>query len=272
MESNLLGARKILRPTLTELVLVASLSALYVVFRVVPTFPMFIVPGASFRAGDIVAPFYGIILGPFLGPLAIVFGTFAGFFLGAPPIFLGLDFLPASSCAGIVGLITRRRRRGALFLNLTLLVVFLLLPFAPTFIKVGSYLVPYVWLHLVGLAVLVSPLSRRAALKISEDWTSYHGASKRYFRDHFIGVLVLATVGTLAQHISGGILTQVVVGLNFHQVPGRGSFQTWQDFWTFIFWLYPGERTLIVVGAAALSAPVLIVLKMSRLTQHLPQM
>lgn len=257
---------------MVDLVLVASLSALYAVFRAVPTFPMFAIPGASFRAGDIVAPLYGIILGPLVGPLAVAFGTIIGFFVGAPPVFLGLDFLPATMCATVVGLATRGRRREAILLNIGLILAFLSLPFAPTLIQVGSYQVPYVWLHLLGLVVLASPIASRAVHALSNDWTAQIESSSRNYRVQFLAILVLALIGTLAQHVTGGIITQAVVGLNFNLVPGAGRFETWQAFWTFVFWIYPGERTIIALAATAIAAPVVIVLKFSRLTQHLPRM
>lgn len=267
---------------MVDLVLVASLSALYAVFRAIPTFPMFAIPGASFRAGDIVAPLYGIILGPLVGPLAVAFGTIIGFFVGAPPVFLGLDFLPATMCATVVGLATRRRRREAILLNIGLILAFLSLPFAPLFIQVGPYQagpnqigpfqIPYVWLHLGGLAVLASPVASRAIHALSDDWTAQIESSSRNYRGQFLAILVLAFIGTLAQHVTGGIITQAVVGLNFNLVPGAGRFETWQAFWTFVFWIYPGERTIIALAATAIAAPVVIVLKFSRLTQHLPRM
>ena len=257
---------------MVDLVLTASLSALYAVFRAIPTFPMFAIPGASFRAGDIVAPLYGIILGPLVGPLAVAFGTVIGFFVGAPPVFLGLDFLPATMCATVVGLATRRRRREAILLNIGLILGFLSLPFAPTLIQVGSYQIPYVWLHLLGLVVLASPIASRAVHALSNDWTAHIESTSRNYRDQFLAILVLALIGTLAQHVTGGMITQAVVGLNFHQVPGAGRFETWQAFWTFVFWIYPPERTIIALAATALAVPVVIVLKFSRLTQHLPRM
>lgn len=263
------------RSIVVNMVLTASLSALYVVFRVIPTFPMFAVPGATFRAGDFVAPLYGIVLGPLIGPLAIALGTFVGFSVGAPPVFLGLDFLPAAVCAAMVGLTTRNRRREALVLNGALIVIFLLLPFSPSLISVGDYRVPYVWLHLVGLALLASPLAASAALNISRNWSFQEGESRFRrillgYENPFLSVLVLALAGTLAQHMTGGIITQTVIGLNFHLTP-RG-YATWQDFWTFIFWLYPPERAIITVVATLIAAPAVIALKFSRLSQRLPRM
>lgn len=263
------------RSIVENLVLTASLSAVYVVFRAIPTFPMFAVPGATFRAGDFVAPLYGIVLGPLIGPMAIALGTAVGFFLGAPPVFLGLDFLPAAVCAAVVGLVTRSRRIEAVLLNIAVIAVFLLLPFSPSLISVGDYQVPYVWLHLVGLALLASPLTTGAALVVSRNWSFQEGESR--FRRILLGyenpvlaVFVLALAGTLAQHVTGGIITQIVIGLNFNQTP-RG-YATWQDFWTFIFWLYPPERAIITAGATLIAAPAVIALKFSRLSQRLPRM
>ncbi len=216
------------------------------------------------------APLYGIILGPLMGPLTIALGTFLGFSVGAAPVFLGLDFLPATVCAAVVGLVTRRRRREAVLLNFALIITFLLLPFAPSLIQVGPYQIPYVWLHLVGLGMLASPLAARAVSRVAADWTFRELGSPRHYGKQFLSVLLLGLIGTLAQHIMGGILTQAVIGLYFHATP-RG-FSTWQNFWAFIFWLYPPERAFIAVAATALAAPVVLALKFSRLTQHLPRM
>ena len=254
----------------TKLSLVASLSALYLVFRLIPTFPMFGVPGATFRAGDMVAPLYGVVLGPLLGPVAIIIGTLVGFFTGAPPVFLGLDFFPAVSCSVIVGLATRAKRVLGSVLYSALILVFLLLPFTSIVIHVGGYSVPFVWLHLVGLALYVSPLTGRAVNYVTRDWTSYAGKVSGYFERQIVAVLVLAFEGTLAQHIVGGMLTQLVVGINFHSIPGR--FHTWQDFWTLVFWAYPFERTVITLVATGIGAASLVALKASGLTHRLPKL
>lgn len=253
------------RSRLVELALTASLSAFYVAFRVIPTFPSFGFPGTTFKFGDMVAPLYGILLGPVLGPLAVAIGTVVAFSTGAPPVLLGLDFLPASMCATIVGLVSRGRRKEAFLLDLALLGIFLALPFTPGPIQVGNSLVPYVWLYVVALALLASPLTKWASNVILQDWK---GASTR----NVLAVLNLALIGTLAQHVMGGILTQVVLGLNFHTIPGRGRYSTWQAFWTFLFWIYPFERAVITLIAVLIAVPVILVLKVSGLSRRLPRM
>ncbi len=250
---------------LVELALTASLAAFYVVFRSIPTFPSFGFPGTTFKFGDMVAPLYGILLGPVLAPIAIAIGTVVAFSTGAPPVFLGLDFLQASMCAAVVGLVTRGRRKEAFLLDLTLLGIFLALPFAPGPIQVGNTLVPYVWLYVVALALLASPITKWAANVVIQDWK---GKSWR----NVLAVLNLALIGTVAQHMTGGILTQAVVGLNFHTIPGRGRYPTWQAFWTFLFWISPFERAVITVIAVLIAVPVILVLKVSGLSRRLPRM
>ncbi len=247
-----------------ELALTASLSAFYVVFRIIPTFPSFGFPGTTFKFGDMVAPLYGILLGPVLGPLAVAIGTIVAFSAGSPPALLGLDFLPASMCAAIVGLVSRGRRKEAFLLDLALLGIFLALPFAPGPIQVGNSFVPYVWLYVVGLGLLASPITKWASNVVLQDWK---GTSRR----NVLAVLNLALVGTLAQHVMGGILTQAVVGLNFHTIPGRGRYPTWQAFWTFLFWIYPFERAVITLIAVLIAVPVILVLKVSGLSRRLPR-
>jgi hypothetical protein len=258
------------RVSTTKLVLVASLSALYFVFRLIPTFPNLGVPGATFKAGDMVAPLYGIILGPVLGPLAVIIGTLLGF-IGAPPIFLGFDFLPAVACTMIVGLAIQGKRMLGAILYLALILLFLVLPYTSILIVVGGYGIPFVWLHLVGLAIYISPLTGRAVRLVTKDWTQYAGKAPGYLSRQFSAVLVLALSGTLAQHIMGGILTEFVTGLHFNALPGpHGRYSTWQAFWTVVFWAYPFERTIIALVAAGLGASALVALKVSKLAQRLP--
>ncbi len=251
-----------IRSRSVELALTASLAAFYVAFRVIPTFPMFGVPGATFRFGDMVAPLYGILLGPLLAPLAVAIGTIVAFSTGAPPVFLGLDFLPASVSAAIVGLISRGRRKEAFLMDLGLLVTFMALPFAPGPIRVGTASVPYVWLYVVALALLVSPLTKWASNVVLQDW-------RRISKQTILAVLSLALIGALAQHVTGGVLTQAVFGLYFHKLPGR--FPTWQAFWTFLFPVYPFERAVIAIIATFIAVPAILILKVSGLSKRLPR-
>jgi hypothetical protein len=95
---------------------------------------------------------------------------------------------------------------------------------------------PYLWLHLVALALLVSPLTRNLG-----DGFRF-GARKEVAK----AVLVVAFIGTMIEHVTGGIL--------FASVVGRGAL----TFWPFIFLVYPFERAVIVLGAVLVCTPVLL--------------
>ena len=97
-----------------SIMLVASLAAVYAILRIIPTFPLLGVPGAYFSVSDVIASLYGILLGPYLGPLSIMLGTFIGYFAGKPPVFLGLDFLPAAINSIVVGFVMRGKRKYSL--------------------------------------------------------------------------------------------------------------------------------------------------------------
>ncbi len=251
--------------------LTATFSALYILFRAIPTFPNVAIPGTAFRAGDIVAPLYGILLGPFFGPMAIAIGTIGGYFTIAPPVFLGFDFLPASICAMVVGLIIRGNRLAVTTLYTGLLLAFVLLPFTAVFIRIGETAIPYNWLHIVGLALLVSPLAGYAIRTISSTKDVRERRENEgglpFGGKQFLSILLVAFIGTLAQHLMGGILTEAVIGLNFHGVPGR--FASWSAFWTFVFFVYPFERSVIAILAALLATPVILALEASKLTNRL---
>src|SRR5215472_3585878 len=118
-----------------QLASVATFTAIYAVFRYIPTFPMYGLPGTSFRAGDFLAPMLGILLGPLLAVPCIVFGTIINYAV-APPIFLGLDFLPACSAAIVAGLITSDRTKYAIVYYVALLGTFLALPLSTFWISV----------------------------------------------------------------------------------------------------------------------------------------
>jgi len=72
--------------TTNRLALISSFAAVYAVIRILPTFPMLGVSGSTFAAADIIAPLYGVILGPIIWPISVILGTFLGF-LGRPPTF-----------------------------------------------------------------------------------------------------------------------------------------------------------------------------------------
>lgn len=73
-------------------------------------------------------------------------------------------------------------------------------------------------------------------------------------------IAMLAFVGTMAQHLTGGLLFELTVGLVQGNSPSILS-KNWQ----IIFWLYPLERVVIVVISVIISASLLRSIKRLRL-------
>jgi len=91
-------------------------------------------------------------------------------------------------------------------LNAIILAAFLANPLTAIFVNLNlpnqSIVLPFHWLHYVALALLISPLSRKAA-----EWvrgTSVANLAK--------GLVVLSLIGTMLQHSTGGILFEVILG------------------------------------------------------------
>jgi len=119
--------------------------------------------------------------------------------------------------------------------------LFIINPYTSIF--VGSSLlsppIPYLWMHLAALVILVSPLTKNLATRL----TSHHYSSL------IMPVAVLAFTGTMIEHLTGGILFATVVG--------KGALK----FWPVIFLAYPIERTILVVGATLICATLLSLLR-----------
>jgi hypothetical protein len=154
--------------TTRQVAMVAIFAALYTVLRLIQTIPMVGVPGARFSVSDAVAPVIGILLGPYLGGLSVITGTFLAMAVGKPVVFLGLDFLPALVNVVALGFLVRRKWVPVVLLYVALLAIFLLNPYTSLFITVGNTSIPFAWLHIVGLAVLLSPLGYKAGRWVAD--------------------------------------------------------------------------------------------------------
>ncbi|HXX88201.1 MAG TPA: hypothetical protein VEH86_07150, partial [Candidatus Acidoferrum sp.] len=106
----------------------------------------------------------------------------------------------------------------------------------------------YAWLHLVALVVLVSPLSKKAA-----DWIN--GASLVNLP---LGVLILVFIGTMTQHLVGGLLYETVLGLFVGKAP-----DVFHLLWYTVFWIYPFERGFIIILSTIIGVPLVKALKSS---------
>jgi len=200
----------------------------------------------TFSVSDFLAPLYGIILGPYVGGLSIVIGTFLGMAMGKAPVFFGLDFLPAFVNTVTIGFLIKRKWAPAVVLNIILLLAFILNPLTTLFIGI----VPFFWFHIVALLVLISPLGRKAG-----QWVET-------LKPNFLtaGLAILAFVGTMMQHLTGNILTEVVLG----QVVGSISPEVFSTIiWPGAFLLYPLERTVLVILSVVVGVPLVRTLKKS---------
>lgn len=244
----------------TKIIAIMSIfTALYAVLRIIPTVPMIGAPGASFSLSDIVAPLYGLILGPYIGGLSVIIGSLIAFF-GKPPVFMGLDFLPATVAAVSLGLLIKRKWIPIIALNLVLLVVFLLHPNTSVFINVPlsdiTIPLPFAWLHIVALLALISPLGRKAV-----EWVSTPTAAKAA-----TGIALLFFIGTMMQHLTGNLLFETIMAYPI----GSIAVESYPGIWASIFFLYPIERAALVVFGTIVGTPLLRILKSTLLPNENP--
>jgi hypothetical protein len=230
---------------------VSIFTALYAVLRLIPTVPMIGASGASFSLSDVIAPLYGVILGPHIGGFSIILGTFLAMAMGKPVVFMFLDFLPATAGAVSLGLLIKRKWVLVVILNIVLLVAFLLHPLTSVFVDVTmgntAFSFPFAWLHIVALAVLVSPLGRKAA-----QWVNTLTTTKVATR-----LAILVFVGTMMQHLMGNLLFESILAQPLGSIPA----DAYPGIWTSIFFVYPVERFALVALAVVVGIPLLRVLK-----------
>jgi hypothetical protein len=220
-----------------KIALTAVFAALYFVFRSLPNpipflFQMIGVSG-RFTAGDFLLTTVALVAGLGGGVLSVFIGTVLAYPISGTP-FLGLDFLPGVMNILIVGLILSNRRRIAQGTYFALLLLFLVSPYSLLF---GYGDVPYAWLHIVAFALLLSPVIAKVPNWILRN-DNYQVAA----------IATLAFVGTMTQHLTGGLLFELTVGL----VQGNSP-TILRSSWQVIFWLYPAERLLITAISTVIS-------------------
>lgn len=241
-----------------RLTVIGMFSAIYTVSRYIPTFPYIGLPGASFRAGDFVAPALGILLGPWLAIPCIILGTIINYAFRSP-VFLGLDFLPAVVAALIAGLIVRGKTKFAILFYAILLAVFLSLPLSTFWIRVpGGWSIPYAWLHITALLVLVSLLGLKGS-----NWVNSSDE-----RRVVVGLAAIVFPATMAQHLMGGIL-QELIRFPLQNITTRDQATT---FWTIVFYPYPVERLILTAVTTVFLAALFRALKPAGLQAFLSKL
>lgn len=240
--------------TTKQIALTAVFAAIYAVFRMIPTVPMIGVAGASFSLADILAPLFGIILGPYVGGASVLIGTFVAMPVKAP-IFLGLDFLPGFVNAVALGFLVRRKWLPVIGLNIVLFLAFVLNPLTLILVPITlgniSFVFPFMWLHIAALIVLISPLSLKATQWVDSVKPKIAVA----------GFAILAFIGTMIQHLIGNILYEnIFVTVTNFMTPEALTLR-----WQVVFFLYPWERLVLIVLAVLIGVPLIRALKKTSL-------
>jgi hypothetical protein len=220
---------------------IAIFSALYAALRIIPTVPM-IGTGATFHLSDILAPLFGILLGPYVGGISIIIGTFAAIGLGTPAPFFGLDFLPAFVVAVSLGFLVKGKWLPVVILNALLLIGYAFDPFTSNFIVTPWGTFPYLWMHIAAFIVLISPLGHRAGQWVKSSKAAMITA----------GFVILAFAGTMMQHLTGGLIYETVFG----NIIGSMDKAAFTSTWNFVFYIYPWERLALIAGAVLVGVPV----------------
>jgi hypothetical protein len=236
---------------------IAVFSALYGVIRLVPLGPMI---GLSqyFSVSDSLAPLYGILLGPFTGGISIVIGTALGWLMGKPVSFLGLDFLPALINTVAIGFLIKRQWKFVVILNVVLLALFILSPYSLLMVEIpGIFYFPFLWMHILALIVLISPLRSKAV-----SWIETLKSANIPW-----GIAILAFIGTMMQHLAGNLVYQLVVG----QPIGGLTAEGFQTIWTAAFFAYPLERSALIIITVLVGAPLVRILKKSLFVDNAPK-
>ncbi len=264
-----------LKPVITtkQVALMVVFSAIYAVMRIIPTFPVIGVEGGYFSLADILAPIYGIILGPYIGGACVIIGTFMGMSMKAP-IFLGLDFLPALVNAVALGFLMRKKWLPVVVLYAVLLSAFILNPLTLNFVSIPgiSVMWPFTWLHIAAFVVLIV-LGIKAAkwvktAKPTNPMSQSNSGFKRFISQisakAVIGFTSLVFVGTMMQHLMGNILYEnIFVNVTHFLTPESLAVR-----WGIVFFLFPWERLMLIIFAVVVGVPVFYAVKRTRLLRE----
>jgi len=203
-------------------------------------FPVIGAVGKFITLATVMAPLIGLILGPYLGTVAVSMGGLIGWIITQAGPFSFLSFVPSAAAALFSGLLYNRRWKASVLLYSAM---FLTLSFYPS---IGpAWLLPsYLWFQLAGLIVLVSPLRSRANEFL-------HKPSS--FLELSLGVAIISFTAALFGQIVGSVMFEIFYGPTI-------------QFWKVLVWqptafVYPIERTLITLIATVIGAPLIRALR-----------
>lgn len=224
-----------------NIALTSCFAALYVVFSVWNVFPVIGDETRFISAATLAAPLIGIILGPTYGVLSITLGGIASAFLSlSTGVFGPLSFLPHVAAAFASGMLITRKQAICTVSYLLLFLVYALYPlYGPI------WLWPFIlWLDLIGLIIIASPLQTRATKYLNETSSSLRMG---------LGVCLTCLSATLFGHVTGSLLYEI-----FHWYETIGW---WTLTWQRVTVTYPVERAMIVVAATVIGAALIRTLR-----------
>jgi len=227
-----------------KVALVAVFAPWYTIFTFWPLFPVIGGSGTFITMALIMAPLIGIILGPYLSGLSIAIGGIIGLSTGqVRGPFEPLSFLPHAATAFCSGMLYNGKRMTCAVTYAFLLVVFALYP------VVGpGWLYPYfIWMQIIGLIVLVSPLQSKAVEQIHE----YTNPLELTF-----GVGITSFTAALFGHVVGDIMFEAIYWPNL-----ISRVDDWKSLWQLLAWVYPIERLMIAITAAFIGTALIKALK-----------
>jgi hypothetical protein len=226
-----------------SMALTACFAALYVVLSLWNLFPVIGTEGKWINAAVVMAPLFGIILGPYFGVLAITIGGIAGPFFQITGPFGPLSFMPHAAAAFCSGMLTIKKQKVCVAIYAPFLFLFAFFP------VIGPiWLWPAViWLDMIGLIALASPLQSKAVDAMNEASSSV---------GLIFGIATTCLTAVLFGHVVGNILFEAI----YLQV--NSSLDFWRTTWQGLMFLYPIERGLIVLAATFVGTPLVKTLRM----------
>jgi hypothetical protein len=229
------------RPILTskQIALVAVFAALQATLSSLP-YTITIGVSGQITLGVLGGPLIGILLGPFLGGFATLVGSLIGVFVNPAGAIFGF-LSPLAPTFGSMGAGFVMQKRG--YIPGGIIFVSLLVFYSHPF---GRVSLQYAWLHIIAM-IVAFVFSARLAV-----W----GSNSLNIQKLSLGVPIAAFVGTMTDHMFGSAL-------------GIWYFSPFLDakFWSFLMFVYPLERIVVVILVSIVGVPLLYSLQKAGLLE-----
>ncbi|MGQ9566369.1 MAG: hypothetical protein ACUVT5_07520 [Candidatus Bathyarchaeales archaeon] len=224
-----------------DIALVAVFAPLYAIFCSWSLFPLIGASGKAITASAILAPIIGLILAPYLSALAVILGGAVGLSFG---YFSPFSYGAGIAAACLASALYNREQALATLVYVTFLSLLALYP------MIGpAWLYPnLLWLQIVGLIVLASPLQSKAIVYLRDRSSPS--------RKLMFGVGVTVFTATMFAHVVGSLLFEM---LSWPFL--ISNVETWIGVWQAISLVYPFERLTIVAVATVLTTGLMKSLK-----------